>query len=268
VSLPGAAGPWRRERSVTVGPVTMALTETAGPGDRVFVLVHGIGMGRAVFDDLAAALAARGRVLAFDLPGFGDSPEPGTAMSLETTAAVVADAVAQQVPDGAIWVGHSMGTQIVAEAAVQRPELVRALVLIAPTVDAAARTAPRQVWHMVRDLAGESPRVLAIGLWQYAKTSPAWFARKLRFMLAHHLEADHAPHRRTDPGAAGRARPGVPRTLDPAGRRVDPRGVVRPDPRPGARGGHQGRRARGGHDRGVRGRPRLRQPGDARGVRH
>jgi pimeloyl-ACP methyl ester carboxylesterase len=188
VSLPGAAGPWRRERSVTVGPVTMALTETAGPGDRVFVLVHGIGMGRAVFDDLAAALAVRGRVLAFDLPGFGDSPEPGTAMSLETTAAVVADAVAQEAPGGAIWVGHSMGTQIVAEAAVQRPELVRALVLIAPTVDAAARTASRQVWHMIRDLAGESPRVLAIGLWQYAKTSPAWFARKLQFMLAHHLE--------------------------------------------------------------------------------
>ena len=47
MSLPGAAGPWRRERSVTVGPVTMALTETAGLGDRVFVLVHGIGMGRA-----------------------------------------------------------------------------------------------------------------------------------------------------------------------------------------------------------------------------
>ena len=42
MSLPGAAGPWRRERSVTVGPVTMALTETAGPGDRVFVLVHGV----------------------------------------------------------------------------------------------------------------------------------------------------------------------------------------------------------------------------------
>ncbi len=167
----------------------MAVTETAGPPEPVFVLIHGIGMGRAVFTELANELAATGRVLALDLPGFGDSPEPGTAMSLEATAAGLADALASELPHGAVWVGHSMGTQIVAEVAVQRPDLVRALVLIAPTVDAAARTAPRQIWHMLQDLYGESPRVLLVGMWQYTKTSPLWFVRKLQFMLAHHLES-------------------------------------------------------------------------------
>lgn len=33
---------------------------------------------------------------------------------------------------------------------------------------------------------------MLLGLWEYTKTSPWWFFRKLRFMLAHHLE-DRAP---------------------------------------------------------------------------
>jgi pimeloyl-ACP methyl ester carboxylesterase len=40
------------------------------------VLVHGIGMGHRYWSDLADALARTGRVLALDLPGFGDAPEP------------------------------------------------------------------------------------------------------------------------------------------------------------------------------------------------
>ena len=180
--------PVRYDRRYRHDGVTIAYTETLGPKPTEFVLVHGIGMGRAVYTGVAETLSGHGRVLALDLPGFGDSPEPGSAATLEQTAKTVARFISAETAGAVVLVGHSMGTQVVAEIALRRPELVSALVLIAPTVNRYERTAFRQAARMVQDLTGEQPKVLLMGLWQYAKTSPIWFANKLRFMLAHHLE--------------------------------------------------------------------------------
>lgn len=178
----------RAERQYELGEVTMAFSEIPSSGDYEFVLIHGIGMGRIVYSEMADVLAQRGRVLAVDLPGFGDSPEPGTAASLELTAEVVAHFIRDESTRPVVLIGHSMGTQIVAEVAARHPDLVEALVLIAPTVNRFERTARKQAFRMVQDLAGEGPKVLFTGLWAYTKTSPLWFINKLRFMLNHHLE--------------------------------------------------------------------------------
>ena len=190
------------------GNVTMAFTEYPGPGSdtrgRTFVLVHGIGMGRIVFHEVAEKLMAHGRVLAVDLPGFGDSPEPGAATSLEETGSEVAgfirDEVFGPVAAGAdeagvlqqrgqvVLIGHSMGTQIVSEVAIHHPEYLEALVLIAPTVNRHERSAAKQAARMMQDVTGEGPKVLLLGIWEYAKTKPRWFINKLRFMLGHQLE--------------------------------------------------------------------------------
>lgn len=167
----------------------MAFTDTSGPATRTFVLVHGIGMGRLVFDGVGEVLSGYGRVLAVDLPGFGDSPEPGSAATLEETAAEVAEFIRREAGGPVVLVGHSMGTQVVAEIAVHRPELVSELVLIAPTVNVHERTARQQALRMLQDLGGTGPRTLLLGLWEYAKTSPLWYLRKLRFMLHHRIEA-------------------------------------------------------------------------------
>lgn len=171
----------------------MVFSETAGRGRREFVLVHGIGMGRTVFAGVAEVLAEQGRVLAIDLPGFGDSPEPGTATTLEETAAAVAQFIRDEARGKVVLVGHSMGAQIVAEVAFRHPELVEALILIAPTVNCRERTVTKQALRMVQDLMGEGPKVLLVGLREYIKTSPLWFINKLRFMLNHRLE-DLCPH--------------------------------------------------------------------------
>ena len=183
----------RIEREFSLGEVTMAFSEIAATGEHEFVLIHGIGMGRIVYSEIADLLAQRGRVLAVDLPGFGDSPEPGTAATLEQTGEVVAQFIRAESERPVVLIGHSMGTQIVAEVAAKHPELVEALVLIAPTVNSAERTALAQSLRMVQDLFGEGPKVLFTGLWAYTKTSPVWFINKLRFMLDHRLE-DLCPH--------------------------------------------------------------------------
>lgn len=162
-----------------------------------WLLLHGIGMGRVVFEDLAERLAAApgsGRIVALDQPGFGDSPDPrGRARTMAETGDLLAAFVVEARLSGAVIVGHSMGTQVVTEAVRRHPNLTNKIALIAPTANEAERNARMQAWRMLQDLAGESPKVLALGMWQYAKAGPLWFLKKLRLMLAHAIE-DALPH--------------------------------------------------------------------------
>lgn len=167
---------------------TPASVPTDGLRDRAFVLVHGIGMGRIVYDEVAPILASRGRVIALDLPGFGDSPEPGSESSIEQTARHLAQFIRDEQLGRVVLVGHSMGTQVTAQLAVDEPELVDGLVLIAPTINRHERSATKQAERMMQDLKGEGIKVLFTGMYEYFKTSPVWFANKLKVMLEHHLE--------------------------------------------------------------------------------
>lgn len=186
------------DRTYERGDYTMAFSDYAGPSDRTYVLIHGIGMGRIVFDEVAQVLSATGRVIVPDLPGFGDSPEPGTAATIEESAEVIRHFIVDEAQGGmtaaggatgsVTLVGHSMGTQIVAEVAHRYPNLIDTLALIAPTINRHERSATKQAARMVQDLYGESPKVLFEGVLEYAKTSPLWFANKLRLMLDHRIE--------------------------------------------------------------------------------
>ena len=138
------------------------IAERRGHGERVYLLVHGIGMGRAVFADLARHLGD-GEVIALDLPGYGEAPEPARVLTIERMADLVAAYLRERVGVPAVVVGHSMGAQIALEVAVRHPGVVDRIVLVGPTVDPSARTAPRQLWRLLRDIAVESPRVIAAG---------------------------------------------------------------------------------------------------------
>lgn len=174
----------RFERSGRV----MAYARGGTPNGPAFVLVHGIGMGHRVFRGVAEELGRAGSVFAVDLPGFGDSPEPPTALDMPGSGDFLAEFVASLPVRDPVLVGHSMGTQVVVEALVRHPSLSRRAVLIAPTVNAAERSAWWQTLRMVQDLAGESPKVLLLGMIQYVKAGPRWFLRKLRQMLDHRIE--------------------------------------------------------------------------------
>lgn len=167
------------------------------------LLVHGIGMGHRTFDRFVEAVAPYAEVVSVDLPGFGDAPEPDTALPMEGTAAFVAEALhslgsspafgAERGEDAAaparntrpfIALGHSMGAQIVTELAVTHPELVERLVLIAPAVNADECALPKQMWRMVQDLFEGKPLIAIVrGVIDYCKTGPRWFAKKLGPML-------------------------------------------------------------------------------------
>jgi pimeloyl-ACP methyl ester carboxylesterase len=162
------------------------VAERRGSGSPLYVLVHGIGMGRSVFDDLAHHLRD-GEVILLDLPGYGEAPEPRRVLTIERTADLVAAYLRARAGRPAVVIGHSMGAQIALEVAVRHPRVAERIVLVGPTVDPAARSAPRQLWRLLRDIAIESPRVIARGAREYVRAGPHLRAQ-FRAMLVHRPE--------------------------------------------------------------------------------
>ncbi|WP_157874137.1 alpha/beta fold hydrolase [Psychromicrobium lacuslunae] len=162
-------------------------TSWGDPAMQTVVLIHGIGMGQQYFGLLRDELLKSFNVVTVDLPGFGDSPEPAESLPMPELADLLAECLAER-SGPQILVGHSMGTQVVAEVAARHPELVSQLVLIAPTVNAQERSMWQQTLRMLQDLWGESPMVGLVGLVLYAKAGPRWFLKKFRTMLEHRIE--------------------------------------------------------------------------------
>lgn len=163
------------------------VVEATGSGKRTFVLIHGIGMGRSVFADLTQHLLPHGRVVAIDLPGYGESPEPPKTLTIERHADVVAALLSDRAYPDVTLIGHSMGAQIAVEVVVRHPGLAHRIVLAAPTVDPNARRAAAQFGRLARDIAVESPVVWARGARAYFRAGPN-LRLKLRAMLSHRIE--------------------------------------------------------------------------------
>ncbi len=103
-----------------------------GKGPETVVLLHGFGGHHDVWYDIQPALAARARVVAYDLPGHGRSLRyPGAGPAHVAAKAILADLGARGIAR-AHFAGHSMGGAIAVLAALRAPETVASLTLIAP----------------------------------------------------------------------------------------------------------------------------------------
>lgn len=167
---------------------TTVVTVSGAEGGPEYVLVHGIGMGHRYWSTLADTLAETGRVYALDLPGFGDAPEPEMPLDMAASGDLLAELVEHFGLTRAVLIGHSMGAEIVAEAAARHPGISSCIVLIAPTVNPRERTAAMQALRLVQDVSLSQPKVMRLGLMYYAKAGPRWYVKKLRTMLAHRME--------------------------------------------------------------------------------
>ena len=109
-------------------------TMQAGEGPPV-VLIHGLGATKASFLPTMDALAPRHRVIAIDLPGFGDSVKPvGGGYDAPFFAnAVVALLDALGLEEAAL-VGNSMGGRVAIEVGLRHRDRVSKLGLLAPSL--------------------------------------------------------------------------------------------------------------------------------------
>ena len=117
--------------------------EVSGSGTAI-VLIHGFLCDGSLFTHQTAALERTHRVINIDLRGHGRS---GPSESPYTIYDLVDDVVAVLDTEGvasAVWMGLSMGGFISLRAALNRPERVRALVLI--DTDAG----PETLWNKLK----------------------------------------------------------------------------------------------------------------------
>ena len=120
-------------RRVEVGGYGVHVIEAGKSGPPV-LMIHGASANAREFTwTLAPALEQDFRVLMADRPGHGHSRRPPRADTLAVQAAQMAGVLEKLVPgEKAVVVGHSFGGAVALRLALDRPELVKGLVLLAP----------------------------------------------------------------------------------------------------------------------------------------
>lgn len=97
--------------------------------DTAMVFVHGFGCDSRTWQQQYAFLAdsTRCKLLFVDLPGYGMSAKPHTDYTLSYLASAVHTVLLQEGIRQAVVIGHSLGTPVCRELALEYPQLVAAL---------------------------------------------------------------------------------------------------------------------------------------------
>ncbi len=156
-------------------------------GERAFLLIPGIGVSANYFERLAFQLNEFGPVIALDLPGFGGVPHPRDGrMTIQSYAELVGRVIDELGLVDPIVVGHSMGTQIVAELASTRQ--LTDLVLLSPVLNPAERRRGIALLRFLQSSIHEPPKIALICLYAYVLTGPRWFSRVLPVLMSYRIE--------------------------------------------------------------------------------
>jgi pimeloyl-ACP methyl ester carboxylesterase len=172
--------------SIQTSAGKIAWRQSAGTGPAI-VLVHGNSSSSKAFArQLDGTLGQTYRVIAFDLPGHGDSDnaaDPAAAYNMPGYARVLRDVVAHFDAGDAVFVGWSLGGHIVLEAA---PDLSKAAgfaifgtppLAFPPAMEQAFLPNPAMAFTFTRDLSAEQARAyVAVAFRPDATDFPAFMA--------------------------------------------------------------------------------------------
>jgi pimeloyl-ACP methyl ester carboxylesterase len=100
------------------------------PAPFVFLLLHGLGDEADTWRHVIQPLAAHGRVIAPDLPGFGRSDKPHRSYTVPFWCAVIRELAEQTQTSRILLIGHSMGAVLAHTLALENPAWLAGLVLI------------------------------------------------------------------------------------------------------------------------------------------
>jgi 2-hydroxy-6-oxonona-2,4-dienedioate hydrolase len=156
----------------------------ASRSPRPVVLVHGLGASTDYMLPTLARLAADFEVWAPELPGSGKSDKPRQVLNIQQLADTLAEWARVVGIPSAVFLGNSLGCQVIVDLAVRYPSLVDAAVLVGPTVDSRGHTMTRQMLRGLRDLIHEPWSLWRILARDYLRTGTRRMYRTFRFALA------------------------------------------------------------------------------------
>jgi pimeloyl-ACP methyl ester carboxylesterase len=125
----------RKSLALEARDYSISYLDAGDPEGQLVVFVHGTPGDAAGWADYLIEVPAGFHYVAIDRPGFGQSGPDGAVASLSEQASAVIAVIRAQGEGRAILVGHSLGGPIVAQAAVDAPEAVAGLVLLAASLD-------------------------------------------------------------------------------------------------------------------------------------
>ncbi|WP_158716113.1 alpha/beta fold hydrolase [Streptomyces sp. NRRL B-24720] len=152
--------------AVTVEGRPMVAWRSAGRAPAV-VCIHGAGVSSREFRPFVEALGHHHDAWTVDLPGFGASAGPPKPLDLRALADAVAEWLSAVGMDQVVLLGGSFGCQVAVDVAVRHPARIAGLVLVGPTVDAAARGFVRQLLRWMRNSPHEQLSMLPLNLADY-----------------------------------------------------------------------------------------------------
>jgi pimeloyl-ACP methyl ester carboxylesterase len=130
----GAGGPGRFRFQMLDTRRARLSTMEAGVG-RPVLAIHGLGGTKGSFLPTLDALSDRFRVVAVDLPGFGDSDKPiGASYDPRFFADSMVDVLDALELDRVDLIGNSLGGRVALEIALRAPDRVGRLALLAPSL--------------------------------------------------------------------------------------------------------------------------------------
>jgi pimeloyl-ACP methyl ester carboxylesterase len=110
--------------------VTLSYVETGNPNGPAVVLLHGFTDSSFSYSRILPLLDKRYRYFAIDQRGHGDSERPETGYEMKHFASDVAAFLEAKGVEKAVVVGHSMGSFVAMQTALDSPQRVERLVLI------------------------------------------------------------------------------------------------------------------------------------------
>lgn len=138
--VPGPSDPGKNFSEATIDADGFGIRyRESGQGDALVCLHGGGGLRISGAHEI---LARKRRVIAFEVPGFGDSPVNERSASMEDLAATMNEAVTALGIERYSLLGNSFGGKLALWMALARPEPVDSIVLIAPAAIRSTTLAP------------------------------------------------------------------------------------------------------------------------------
>ena len=103
-----------------------------GKGSETILMIHGLGSYLPAWKKNIGELSKNYRVIAVDLPGYGKSSKDPHSGLMSFYAGVIAEFIQKMELGPVNLAGHSMGGQIAMVLALEKPELVKRLILVDP----------------------------------------------------------------------------------------------------------------------------------------
>lgn len=124
------------ERTIVykIGEQELHVKEEGAEERQIALFIHGWSSSWYALSPLFAEFNRRYRVMAVDLPGFGDSPRLEERTTIPAYADLLAQLIREVTDKPVVLIGHSMGGMTSLTLTLRHPELVERMILVCPTI--------------------------------------------------------------------------------------------------------------------------------------